>query len=240
LYSTNLSGKTAFVTGGNGMLGRQFCETLRNAGATAISLDIASHGNIDVTNEADLRRMLDFVGSVDILINAAANNPKVERGSRFSNFEQFPAQQFEDDLRVQLLGSLLTTQIFGGWMAANGGGVILNIASELALIGPDQRIYHDGPKPVSYSVAKAGLIGLTRYTATYWAHKNVRCNALCPGGVQTQNMDPRFVHRVTERIPMGRMAREDEYNEAMLFLVSDASSYMTGSIISMDGGRTAW
>jgi NAD(P)-dependent dehydrogenase (short-subunit alcohol dehydrogenase family) len=240
LYSTNLSGRIAFVTGGAGMLGKQFCRTLQLVGANAISLDISPYDGIDVTSALQLRDLLQKVGRADILINAAANNPKVESGSRFPDFEQFSAQQFEDDLRVQLLGSLLTTQIFGGWMADNGGGVILNIASELALIAPDQRIYHKGPKPVSYSVAKAGLIGLTRYTATYWADKNVRCNALCPGGVRTWGMDPGFVDRLTDKIPMRRMAREDEYNDAMLFLVSDASSYMTGSIISMDGGRTAW
>ena len=132
-------------------------------------------------------------------------------------------------------------------MVRGGGGAILNIASDLAQIGPDQRLYRregltdrEQPvKPVSYSVVKAGLIGLTRYVATYWAADGVRCNALCPGGVFA-GQDDEFVRRLVSLIPMGRMADEDEYKAAALFLVSDAASYMTGAVVSIDGGRTAW
>ena len=132
-------------------------------------------------------------------------------------------------------------------MAKAGKGAILNIASDLGAIGPDQRLYRkDGlpdqaqpVKPVSYSVVKSGLIGLTRYLATYWADRGVRANALLPGGVEN-NQDPAFIAKLTKLIPMGRMAQPDEYKAAVLFLVSDASSYMTGAMLSVDGGRTAW
>ena len=132
-------------------------------------------------------------------------------------------------------------------MAANGGGVILNISSDLGLIAPDQRIYRDerlpedeqNVKPVTYSIIKYGLLGLTKYLATYWAEKGVRANAICPGGVYNNQPDA-FVQKLTNLIPLGRMAEIDEYKAAVLFLISDASSYMTGSIIAMEGGRTAW
>ena len=132
-------------------------------------------------------------------------------------------------------------------MAERRSGVILNIASDLAVIGPDQRLYrrpnveeHQQPvKPVTYSVVKAGLLGLTRYLATYWADVGVRCNALLPGGVYA-GQDEDFLGRLADLIPMGRMAHHDEYKGTVAFLVSDASSYMNGAILSVDGGRTAW
>jgi NAD(P)-dependent dehydrogenase (short-subunit alcohol dehydrogenase family) len=142
---------------------------------------------------------------------------------------------------------MLCSRVFGGEMARRGKGVIVNIASDLALIAPDQRLYEiDGRavesqpvKPVSYSVVKTGLIGLTRYLATYWAAAGVRANALCPGGVEN-GQDAVFLKRIAERIPLGRMATRDEYQGAVLFLCSDASSYMTGAVLAVDGGRTAW
>lgn len=132
-------------------------------------------------------------------------------------------------------------------MARRGGGVILNISSDLGIIAPDQRIYlkeglpedKQNVKPVSYPVIKSALIGLTRYAATYWAKKNIRINAICPGGVQTDQPKD-FLEKLTYRIPMGRMAQKEEYKGAIIFLVSDASSYMTGAILSIDGGRTCW
>ena len=141
---------------------------------------------------------------------------------------------------------MLCSKIFGSEMAKRGKGVILNISSDLGIISPDQRIYkregldenEQTVKPVTYSVIKHGLIGLTRYLATYWPDKDVRCNALCPGGIFT-NQDAEFVKKLTNLIPLGRMAREDEYKSAIVFLISDASSYMNGSVLNIDGGRTA-
>jgi NAD(P)-dependent dehydrogenase (short-subunit alcohol dehydrogenase family) len=148
---------------------------------------------------------------------------------------------------VGLTGSFLCSQVIGGEMARRGRGVIVNVASDLALIGPDQRLYRQPGlpdelqpvKPVTYSVVKSGLLGLTRYLATYWATSGVRVNAISPGGVYTDQPDD-FVQRLSNLIPLGRMARMDEYAGAILFLCSDASSYMTGANLIVDGGRTAW
>ena len=151
------------------------------------------------------------------------------------------------DIRVGLTGAFLYSRYFGGEMARRGRGVILNIASDLAVIAPDQRLYrvdgaaeHEQPvKPVTYSVVKTGLIGLTRYLATYWADRGVRVNAVSPGGV-FNNQPTEFVGHLQDRIPMRRMANVDEYQGAILFLCSDASSYMTGANLVIDGGRTCW
>jgi NAD(P)-dependent dehydrogenase (short-subunit alcohol dehydrogenase family) len=186
---------------------------------------------------------------VDILINNAANNPKVESdGSRaWSRLENFPLEVWDDDLRVGLTGAFLCSRVFGAEMAKRGKGVILNIASDLAVIAPDQRQYRQSGvaedqqpvKPVTYSVVKTGLIGLTRYLATYWAASGVRVNAISPGGVFNHQPDA-FLQQLYQRIPLGRMANADEYQGAILFLCSDASSYMTGSNLVVDGGRTCW
>ena len=182
-----------------------------------------------------------------ILINNAANNPKMESADsrNFSRVEFFPMETWDADLAVGLTGAFLCSRVFGSEMAARGAGVIVNIASDLGLISPDQRLYAQPGlepeaqpvKPVTYSVVKSGLIGLTRYLATYWT--GVRVNAISPGGVFT-NQPEEFVARLSQLIPMGRMARIDEYQAAILFLCSDASSYMTGANLVIDGGRTCW
>ena len=186
---------------------------------------------------------------MDVLINNAANDPKVGpgQGVQWSRLENYPLEQWNADVAVGLTGAFLCSRAFGGEMARRGGGVILNIASDLAVIAPDQRIYRkDGladdeqpVKPVTYSVVKTGLIGLTRYLATYWAEAGVRANAISPGGVYAGQGDE-FVQKLTRLIPAGRMARADEYKAAVLFLCSDASSYMTGQNLVVDGGRTCW
>jgi len=271
--SFDLSGRVAIITGGAGLLGRRHAASVAELGASFVLLDVdqdrteAAARQIgerfgvkglglacDIARQdavaASAARILDAMGRVDILINNAANNPKVEDGNLdkpWSRLENFPLDVWHVDIAVGLTGAMLCAQAFGTVMARAGRGVILNIGSDLAVIGPDQRIYRkDGVredqqpvKPVTYSVVKAGLVGLTRYLATYWADCGVRANALLPGGVEA-GQDPAFIAKLTNLIPMGRMAKPDEYGAAVAFLVSDASSYMTGATLSIDGGRTAW
>jgi NAD(P)-dependent dehydrogenase (short-subunit alcohol dehydrogenase family) len=211
----------------------------------AVQVDITSEESLYAARKIILRRF----GRIDVLINNAANNPKVKKGgnSHFSRFEDFPIEQWEEDVAVGLRGSFLCCKIFGEPMAQQRAGVIVNIASDLSVIAPDQRIYREAGlkedeqpvKPVTYSVIKTGLLGLTRYLATYWASKKVRVNALSPGGIYT-NQPQAFVKRLTNLIPMGRMAEISEYRKAIIFLCSDASKYMTGQNLIMDGGRTCW
>lgn len=187
---------------------------------------------------------------VDFLINNAAIDTKLSNKHEklpLSRFENFPEEAWETEIAVGLKGAFICSQVFGTEMAKVGKGVILNVSSDLGIIAPDQRIYRvkgipderQPVKPVTYSVVKHGLIGLTKYLATYWADRGVRVNALCPGGVYNNQPDD-FVKRLSNLIPMGRMAHIDEYKAAVIFLISDASSYMTGSALIIDGGRTCW
>ena len=188
---------------------------------------------------------------VDILVNNAAIDPKVKGDQGLlesSRLENFPLDQWNLQVAVGLTGAFLCSQVFGTALASDGqGGVILNIASDLSVISPDQRLYRkegvaeemQPVKPVTYSVIKAGLVGLTRYLATYWADRGVRANALSPGGVFNEQGDE-FVQRLTSLIPLGRMANYDEYHAAVQFLCSDASAYLNGQNIVMDGGRSVW
>lgn len=268
----SLAGRVAIITGGTGLLGLEHAAAIAESGGIPVLWDVnreraekaaaelAAHWNcvslgdvIDVTSRPSIQQGLDRVlerfGRVDVLINNAANNPKVDdKGDiPWSRLENFPLDIFNADIAVGLTGAFLCAQVVGSHMAGKGGGVILNIASDLGVIAPDQRIYRkDGiapdrqpVKPVTYSVVKHGLIGLTRYLATYWAENGMRCNALAPGGVYIDQPDA-FVAKLTNLIPMGRMARRDEYRGAVQFLCSDASSYMNGAVVSMDGGRTTW
>jgi len=209
--------------------------------------------NVDITESEDVRNglaeVLDNFRHIDILVNNAANDPKVspDENPAWARLENFSPDLWHKDIDVGLTGAFLCSQVLGTWMARNNGGVILNIASDLGIISPDQRIYRkkglgedEQPvKPVTYSVVKHGMIGLTKYLATYWAEKNVRVNSVSPGGIYT-NQPEDFVRKLTNLIPMGRMAAFDEYKAAILFLVSDASSYMTGANLVIDGGRTCW
>lgn len=267
----DLSGRVAIITGGAGLLGVQHAEVIAEAGGHPVIVDINKkeairtakiisakyHVNalgikVDITQKTEIEILLSMVRKkferIDILINNAANNPKVTaRDNSWSRFENFPIELWQQDIAVGLTGAFLCSQVIGGEMAKRGRGVILNISSDLGIIAPDQRIYRkpgmpenkQPAKPVTYSVVKSALIGLTKYSATYWADKNIRVNTICPGGVRTDQPND-FVARLTKLIPLGRMARKDEYKGAILFLVSDASSYMTGATLSIDGGRTCW
>ncbi|RPG63257.1 MAG: SDR family oxidoreductase, partial [Flavobacteriaceae bacterium TMED238] len=207
-----------------------------------------------ITDENEIKKNVEEIkktfGRIDGLINNAANNPKIEESAddNFSRLENFSLESWNKDIDVGLKGSFLCSKYYGYEISKNPkGGSIVNIASDLGLIAPNQTLYFDESlsderqkvKPVTYSIVKTGIIGLTRYLATYWASKNVRCNAICPGGVEN-NQPINFLDRVAEMIPMGRLAHIDEYQSTIIWMLSDASSYLNGAIIPVDGGRTSW
>ena len=268
----DMNGRVVVITGGGGLLAGQHAAAVAAFGAVPVLLDISEEGlqrNADSLREefgqevlclrTDITRLdsveqargavLQRHGRIDVLVNNAARNPKVESdaGVNFSRLENFPSDQWQLDLDVGLGGAFNCSKVFGARMVRDGGGVILNIASDLGVIAPDQRLYSvDGlppeqqpVKPVTYSVVKHGLLGLTKYLATYWCDHGVRCNALSPGGVYAGQNDV-FVSKLARLIPMGRMARVDEYRGAVVFLCSDASSYLNGANLVMDGGRSVW
>jgi NAD(P)-dependent dehydrogenase (short-subunit alcohol dehydrogenase family) len=209
---------------------------------------------VDITDEQAIKDNVDFLiekfGKIDGLVNNAANNPKVESFSdiNFSRLESFPLNNWNEDIAVGLTGAFLCAKHYGFAISRNpNGGSIVNISSDLGLIAPDQRLYanegvdndNQNVKPVTYSVVKTGLIGLTRYLATYWIERNVRCNAMCPGGIENGQPDD-FLQEVSSRIPIGRMAKVNEYQGTLVWMLSDASSYLNGAIVPVDGGRTVW
>jgi NAD(P)-dependent dehydrogenase (short-subunit alcohol dehydrogenase family) len=269
----DLTGNTALITGGAGLLGFEHAAALLESGASVVLTDVdeeslstaaerllSGAGSTRVmTHVMDVSQLSSIKGvaneieakelRVDILVNNAAIDPQVKENMGMleaSRLESFPLEQWDQQLAVGLTGAFLCSQVFGSAMARDGeGGVILNIASDLSVISPDQRLYRrdnvaesmQPVKPVTYSVIKAGLIGLTRYLATYWANYGVRSNALSPGGV-SNGQPEEFVQRLNSLIPMGRMANKNEYRSAIQFLCSDASAYLNGQNIVMDGGRS--
>ena len=271
----DLNGKTALITGAAGLLGVEHAAAMLESGAIVVLTDIGKAGlasaSASLSRNADASRILTRIMDVsqpdairavadelaatgrrvDILINNASIDPKVKGNEgvvQTSRLENFPLEQWDLQVAVGLTGAFLCSQVFGTTMAGDGkGGVILNIASDLSVFSPDQRLYRkeglademQPVKPVTYSVIKAGLVGLTRYLATYWADCGVRANALSPGGV-FNGQGEEFVQRLTSLIPLGRMASRDEYRAAVQFLCSDASAYLNGQNIVMDGGRSAW
>ena len=271
----DVTGKTALITGAAGLMGMEHAAALLASGATVVLADIneasLATARVALSKNADTKHiqtqvldvskpesvsavskaLADAGMRIDILVNNAAIDPKVKGDQgvlETSRLENFPLEQWDLQVAVGLTGAFLCSQVFGTAMASDGkGGVILNIASDLSVFSPDQRLYRkegvldelQPVKPVTYSVIKAGLVGLTRYLATYWADKGVRCNALSPGGIFNGQGDE-FVQRLSLLIPLGRMASRDEYRSAVQFLCSDASSYMNGQNVVMDGGRSVW
>jgi 2-deoxy-D-gluconate 3-dehydrogenase len=267
-----LDGRVAIVTGGVGLLGVEFCRPLAQAGAAGGVLDLntekctavadsltqagcrALAAPTDITNpqsvNATLQKVMDAFGRVDILVNSAALDPKFDpdaaaQGIAPGSFEDYPLEQWNAALNVNLTGMFLVTQAVSRQMVAQGKkGSIINICSTYGLNGPDQRIYiKDGKrvayKPVYYTTTKAGVLGFTKYLAAYYAGTEIRVNALTPGGV-FNNHEDYFVQNYSAKTILGRMAKKDEMNGALLFLASDASSYMTGNNVVVDGGWTAW
>ena len=269
----DLTNNWVVVTGAAGLLGKQHATALLEVNANLVLLDKDKDGvmqvtnelrqiglsgeilnyEIDITNELRVQAIKNGLStkkiSVNVLINNAAINPKYEvlvGGKNSSRVEDFDLLDWDSQLDVGLKGAFICSKVFGSEMAKQGKGVIINIASDLSIIAPDQRIYKSdnstesqNVKPITYSVIKSGLIGMTKYLATYWSESNVRVNALSPGGVY-ENQNSEFVDRLTKLIPLGRMASPNEYKSAIQFLCSDASSYMTGQNLVIDGGRSVW
>lgn len=260
----DLSDRVAIVTGASGQLGGEYVKTLLGAGALVTAFDIWPDNpkssikeitsdrlitiKVDVASkesiEDGLKVVLAKMGNPSILINNAAIDAPPNATEQVTGpFEEYPESAWQAMMDVNLKGVFLCCQVIGGHMAKTGGGSIINISSIYGILSPDQRIYayKEKPffKPVAYSVAKSGILNLTRYLATYWASKNVRVNTLTIGGV-FNNQDETFLKNYTNKVPLERMARQDEYNGAILFLSSDASSYMTGANLIIDGGYSCW
>jgi NAD(P)-dependent dehydrogenase (short-subunit alcohol dehydrogenase family) len=266
----SLEGRVAVVTGALGLLGRHHCQALARAGATLVATDLDPAGCLDLADElaeahgrpaighgadvavpASVRGLcdavLDRLGRVDVLVNNAAVNEKVEDPGTGAplTFEGYPLEEWEQVLRVNVTGTFLCCQAFGAEMARAGRGSIVNIASTYGIVAPDQSLYRraDGTqtffKSAAYPTTKGAVLALTRYLAAYWGRSGVRVNALSPGGVEN-GQDPHFVARYAERTPLGRMAAASDYEGAIVYLASDASAYVTGANLVVDGGWTAW
>jgi NAD(P)-dependent dehydrogenase (short-subunit alcohol dehydrogenase family) len=269
----SLSGRVVVITGATGLLGVRHAEIIAAAQGIPILVDLnqeridkcaaelsAQFPNTtiwglqtDITQPEQLEilfaKILERHHRVDVLINNAARNPKVENTAEvnFSRVENFPLLQWDDDLDVGLKGAFLCSQIFGGQMAKAGSGVILNICSEYGINAPNQRLYRQEGvpeelqpvKPVSYTVVKSGLLGMTKYFATYWAHRGVRVNAITVAGVQT-TQPAEFIARYVQDVPLGRMAQPDEYQGSILYLCADASKFLNGANLIVDGGKSCW
>ena len=268
----NLVNKNALITGAAGLLGFEHSMALLESNANLILTDISLDQlkfkkdeikkeypsskvhifQMDVSSLESIKMVNDELISndlnVDILINNAAIDAKVEGNKNLKRLEDFSLEQWDKEIGVGLTGSFLCSKVFGSQMVKdNKKGVILNIASDLSVIAPNQELYRNSNlpefeqdvKPITYSVIKTGLIGLTRYLSTYWCKEGIRCNALSPGGV-FNNQPEEFVEKISELIPLGRMAKSDEYRSAIQFLCSDASEYLNGQNIVIDGGRSVW
>jgi NAD(P)-dependent dehydrogenase (short-subunit alcohol dehydrogenase family) len=265
----NLSSQTIVLTGGMGLFGQELCASILGAGATLIVGDIVDidsdfikklhnayaekflYLHLDVSDENSVKSFyLNTVKkykNINVLINAASINPKVTKdGNGFSgSIDQIDKKSFMYEIEVGLYGAFSCSKYFGNHMAKNGNGSIVNIASDLSVISPDHRLYSNSDenkvfKPITYSIIKHGLVGMTKYFATYWPpEKNMRCNSLSPGGIY-DNQDEEFVRKISSLIPLGRMARKDEYSDLVLFLCSDGSSYINGHNLVADGGRSIW
>lgn len=265
----NLDGKVVLLTGGAGFLARVYTEVLGDAGATVVLADIQEEEvrkraeelssdsrvvdglPVDVTNKESVESLIKSVlskhGKIDVLINNAAMNPKVEKTglSNSPPFEDFPLEVWQKDLNVDLTGMFLMSQAAARQMIKQKNGVIINISSMYGLVSPNQNLYkpEEGEqtqfKPASYSTSKAAVINFTRYLATYLAKYGIRVNCLAPGGV-FQDQSDEFLKKYAQFTPMGRMAKSEELTGPILFLASDASSYMTGATLVIDGGWTAW
>lgn len=255
----DLKDKVVLVTGGGGLLGRMHSEVVVENGGKVIVGDINieaaqkvadylndSYPNkayaisLDVLDKKSIENCLITYDDINVLINNAAIDPKVTKDSGPGGaFETLSEQEWDLSVDVIMKGTFLCSQVFCPFFANKGGGVVINISSVMGVIAPNQSIYGESFKPITYSAAKHGIVGMTKYLATYYAQSNVRVNALSPGGVFDNHPDE-FVDKLTNLIPMKRMADRNEYKGSIAFLCSDASSYMTGHNLIVDGGMSVW
>lgn len=263
----SLKNKVAIVTGAIGLIGKEHCKALSEAGANVVVADLnedkckefaatlptESLGiYLDVTNPDSIKNLRDKViekfGHIDILVNNAAINDMFENPKAAleqSKFENYPLELWQKSVDVNLTGVFLCSQIIGSVMAQQKYGSIINIASTYGITAPDQSLYKnkDGKqtfyKPPAYSATKGAVIMFTKYLAAYWGKDGVRVNTLTPGGVEN-SQDEFFIEKYSSKTMLGRMAKADDYRGALIFLASDASSYMTGANLIVDGGWTAW
>ena len=267
----DLTGKVAIVTGATGLLGREHCDCLAEAGADVVAVDLDERAcaelaadltrrherqalgvGADITDPDALvrlrTRVLSKFDRLDVLVNNAALDDKVAAGpagENLSRFEDFPLEAFRRSLEVNVTGTFLACQVLGAPMAARGAGSIINVASTYGVVAPDQRLYRapDGTqsffKSPAYPTGKAAVIGLTRFLAAYWGPAGVRTNVLCPGGVRAAQPE-HFVDAYAARTPLGRMAAASDYRGTLVLLASDASAYMNGATLLVDGGFTVW
>ncbi len=253
----SVKGKVVIITGGAGMLGRQYAEFLRDAGATVIVFDRAKrpdtfpqeiqYEGVDITNRSTVCEAVERTakrnGAIDVLINNAALNPvpgSKDSDAQFSPYEEYPEELWRNEIAVGLSGALFCTQAVVPVMKRQKSGSIINVASTYGIVGPDNRIYGEGKfKSIGYATVKGAIPNFSRAWATYLRGTGIRVNTFTPGGVAA-GQPPNFVKEYEARTVLGRMAQAHEYNGAILFLASDASSYMTGANLIVDGGWTAW
>ena len=262
----NVSKKVVIITGVAGQLGSKYAQLYAKNGAYVAGLDILKNEEIDnlenifpnnfsffkcdITNKKSViecsESIISVFGSPQILVNnAAIDSPPSAPVEENGLFETYPENSWERVMNVNLKGSFICCQVFGGEMAKNGEGVIINISSIYGNVSPDQNIYEYRRKkgdiffkPIAYSVSKAGIINMSRYLATYWAKQGVRVNTLTIAGVYN-NQDENFLEAYNKRIPIGKMANSEDYFGPLIFLSTEASSYMTGSNLIIDGGWTS-
>ena len=268
----NLKDKTALITGAAGLLGYEHAVALMSVSCNLVLVDINKSKLIltkkkllnfkkkikiltyvvDITDEKALNTLVQKLKKnkifVEILINNAALDPKMNNLEKKSGtVEKYDVKYLREEIDVGLIGAFLCAKVFGNEMSKRKKGIIINIASDLAILAPDQRVYSKTGKisdvlnfkPIGYPIVKAGMLGLNRYLATYWAHKGIRVNCLVPGAVKNKQ-SKKLLKEIANRVPMSRLARKDEYRGAIIFLSSKASSYMTGQLLIMDGGRSIW